>query len=464
MNKIAHAELVAQLIGRWPESHPQPSLERVRALCDLLGNPQDACPVIQITGTNGKGSTAIMIESLLANLGLRTGRFSSPHLVEVTERICIDGQPISAQDFDDLWQQIAALVEMVDAQLLGGVKMTFFEVVTAMAYAAFADAPVDVAVVEVGMGGTWDATSVANPKVSVVCPIDLDHTHLLGSTITQIATEKAGIIKPGCIAVLAGQNPQAAKVLSQRCIEVGVPMMREGVEFGLVDRRLAVGGQVIRIDSAGGPLGELYLPLFGSHMAHNAALAVAAVEALRGGHGLPADVIEQGLSAVQAPARLEVLHREPTVVLDTAHNPHGVRATLAGLREAMGEAQPVVGVLAMMRDKAVDQVLDLLEDELNQLVVTTIPDVARALSEQEVAGKAEAVFGPGRVQVAAQPLEALQLAMGLAQASDPEACVLVLGSVYLAGVVRPWLLEHMPQETPEVRFKVKPDVENPEWN
>lgn len=430
----SHDDLVASLIARWPESHPQPSLERVAALCELLGDPQDACPVIQITGTNGKGSTAIMIDALLRAMGLRTGRFTSPHLVDVTERICVDGEPISPEVFDDVWWQIAPMVAMVDQRRLGGVAMTFFEIITAMAYAAFTDAPVDVAVVEVGMGGTWDATSVADARVAVVTPISLDHTHLLGDTIAQIAREKAGIIKPGSVAVLAGQQPDAAAALLARCTSVGAPVLREGIDFALLDRQPAVGGQMLRIDATDGPIGDLFLPLFGAHMAHNAALAVAAVEAFRGA-ALSGEVLSDGLGSVVAPARLEPIDDDPLVVLDTAHNPHGVRATLAGLREAF-TARPLIGVVAMMRDKAVGEVLELLADELDTIVVTSMPEIGRALSVDELSELAEEVFEGHRVRTAPTVGQAIDLARGMAGQAGSDALVLVVGSVYLAGQVR----------------------------
>lgn len=433
-----HLELVAYLAARWPESHPQPSLARITALCDLLGDPQHAYPVIQITGTNGKGSTAIMIDALLRAMGLRTGRFSSPHLVDATERISIDGEPISEERFDQIWWQIAPMVEMVDQRLLEGVPMTFFEVITAMAYAAFADAPVDVAIVEVGMGGTWDATSVADAQVAVVTPISLDHTHLLGTTIAQIAAEKAGIIKPGSVAVLAGQPPEAARVLTARCAEVGALLKREGVEFALLDRQPAVGGQLLRIDAMDGPVGDLFLPLFGAHMAHNATLAVAAVEAFRAAP-LTAEVIWDGLSAVVAPARLEMVDDEPVVLLDTAHNSAGVLATLAGLREAY-LAQPLIGVVAMMRDKAVDEVLDLLAAELDTIVITTMPEIERALTVDELTALAGESFEANRIRSASDPRSAIRMARGLAEQAGPQAVVLVIGSVYLAGQIRALLV------------------------
>ncbi len=440
LSLVNHDTLAAQLIGRWPESRPQPSLARITALCDLLGRPQDACPVIQVTGTNGKGSTAIMIDSLLRAMGLRTGRFSSPHLVDVTERISIDGEPISVERFDNIWSEIAPFVEMVDEQLIDGVKMTFFEVITAMAYAAFADAPVDVAVMEVGMGGLWDATSVAKSQVGVVSPIALDHTHILGSTIAEIANEKAWVIKPGGVGVMAGQTPEAAEVLTRHCLEVGAKMVREGVDFGLLDRQIGVGGQVVRIQGTGGPVGGLFLPLFGEHMAHNCALAIGAVESFLGGRALEPSIIEEGLANVKAPARLEIVHSDPTVVLDTAHNPHAITSTLAGLKEVFPGYRVIV-VSAMMRDKAVNEVIEKLVENADAYLATTIPGLDRALSCTELAQIAESVFGSNRVQQYQDPNEALQVAMSMADAPQSDTLVLVVGSVYLAGLVRPKLVD-----------------------
>src|SRR5690606_20771562 len=229
---MTHADLVADLTARWPEHRVAPSLGRIRALTELLGDPQRAYPVIHVAGTNGKGSTTAMIESLLRASGLRTGRYSSPHLSRVTERIMIDGRPIEPERFDAVWAEIEPYVKMVDEQRIDGVAMTFFEIITAMGFAAFADAPVDVAVIEVGLGGAWDATNVADGQVAVITPIDLDHTHLLGDSVNKIAGEKAGIIKPGAHAILAGQPVEAAAELLSRCAEVGALVQREGVEIG----------------------------------------------------------------------------------------------------------------------------------------------------------------------------------------------------------------------------------------
>lgn len=434
-----HAQIVAELQDRWPEHRVAPSQARVRALCDLLGSPERSLPVILIAGTNGKGSTALMIDSLLRALGLRVGRYASPHLVDVTERISIDGEPISAEAFDALVEEVSPLVELVDAQLLEGVRMTFFEVMTALAYAAFADAPVDVAVVEVGLGGRWDATNVVEAEVAVVCPVDLDHTHLLGGTVAEIAAEKAGIIKAGAKAVLAAQQPDAARVLLARCAEVGAEVLREGVEFGLIGRTPAIGGQVLRLDTAEGPLGDLFLPLFGAHMAQNAALAVAAVEAFLGGKPLPPEVISAGLEQVEAPARLEIVRRSPTVVIDTCHNPHGARATIDAVTEAF-DFTPLVGVVAMMADKDVDGVLGIFAEAMTSVVCTSIGSTTRALPAADLGERAAGVFGADRVVVVPGMAEAIEEAVRLADEAGPGSGVLVAGSVYAAGEARALLV------------------------
>lgn len=434
-----HAQIVAELQDRWPEHRVAPSQARVRALCDLLGSPERSLPVILIAGTNGKGSTALMIDSLLRALGLRVGRYASPHLVDVTERISIDGEPISAEAFDALVEEVSPLVELVDAQLLEGVRMTFFEVMTALAYAAFADAPVDVAVVEVGLGGRWDATNIVEAEVAVVCPVDLDHTHLLGGTVAEIAAEKAGIIKAGAKAVLAAQQPEAARVLLARCAEVGAEVLREGVEFGLIGRTPAIGGQVLRLDTAEGPLGDLFLPLFGAHMAQNAALAVAAVEAFLGGKPLPPEVISAGLEQVEAPARLEIVRRSPTVVIDTCHNPHGARATIDAVTEAF-DFTPLVGVVAMMADKDVDGVLGIFAEAMTSVVCTSIGSTTRALPAADLGERAAGVFGADRVVVVPGMAEAIEEAVRLADEAGPGSGVLVAGSVYAAGEARALLV------------------------
>lgn len=434
MNRT-HTQIVQALESRWPENKIGRSQARIRALTELLGNPQDACPVIMITGTNGKGSTAALIDSLLRATGLRVGRFTSPHLNDLTERIHIDGHPIRPEVFDELVGQVSPLVEIVDSRQLDGIAMTFFEVMTALAYAAFADAPVDVAVVEVGMGGTWDATNITAPVVSVVAPIDYDHTAILGSTLTEIATEKAGIIPEHGRAVLAAQDPEAAKVLLERCTQTGAEVAREGIEFGLLSRTPAVGGQVLRLETADGPLGDLFLPLFGEHMARNAALAVAAVEAFLGGRGLAPEVLAEGLAQVQAPGRLEVVRRSPAIVIDSCHNPHGTRAALKAVEEAFA-FNPLIVVVAMMSDKDVAQVMAEIAAVATSVVATQISGNPRAMPVAELARIAAEQLGSDRVRQAPDLTAAIDEAVRLADESGPTAGILIAGSVYAAGEAR----------------------------
>ena len=435
----SHDEITARLVSRWPENRVAPSLGRIQALCDLLGNPERSAPVIQLTGTNGKGSTAAMIDALLRSQGLRPGRVASPHLIDITERICLDGEPISTEIFDEMYEQIEPMVQIVDEQLIDGVPMTFFEVMIGLSFAVFADAPVDVMILEVGMGGTWDATNVADAQVAVITPIDLDHTHLLGGTVAEIADEKAGIIKSGATAVIAAQQPEAAQVLMARCAEVGALPVLEGPAFGVLERHRAVGGQLLRLQTAEGPLPDVHLPLHGEHMADNAALAVAAVEALMGGKAMNPDVVVDGLAAVEVPARLELIRTSPAIVLDTAHNPHGVRATLAGAAEAFG-FQPMIGVVAMMRDKAVDEVLGLLAEVLDQVVVTKVASTDRGVPIDDLYDQAQGAFGSNRVDQAPTMAAAIERAVTLADQAGPSAGVLVIGSVIAAGEARAILL------------------------
>ena len=435
MTHASHAELTAALTSRWPEHRVAPSLGRIAALMDLVGDPQRAMPVIQVAGTNGKGSTAIMIDALLRAAGLRVGRFASPHLSDVRERVVIDGEPISEERFAEVWADLEPYVAMVDEQQIDGVAMTFFEVITGMAYAAFADAPVDVAVMEVGLGGRWDATSVADASVAVVTPIGLDHTHILGDTLAQIAGEKAGIIKEGGTAVLAGQDPAAAKVLLERAVEVGAPIRTEGPDFGLLDRSLAVGGQLLRIETAGGPVGDVFLPLFGEHMARNVALAVAAVEAFLGSKPLNPEIVVEGIGAVEAPARLELVRPAPAIVVDTAHNPQAARVTIDAMAESF-DFTNLVGVVAMMQDKDAEAVLEIFAEKMDQVVITKVSSSPRARAVDDLADLAETVWATHQVHRAPTMAEALELAVMLADTSDGQTGVLVAGSVIAAGEAR----------------------------
>ena len=443
-----HAEIVAALTSRWPEHRVAPTLGRIRALTELLGDPQRAYPVIHLTGTNGKGSTAAMIESLLRADGLRTGRFTSPHVMSVTERIAIDGEPISDERFDELWREIEPYVALVDERKIDGVSMTFFEIMTAMAYAAFADAPVNVAVVEVGLGGAWDATNVVDASVAVVTPIDLDHTHLLGRTIAEITREKAGIIKPGAHAILAGQSVEAAEILLARCAEVGALPQREGVDFGVIDRKLAVAGQLIRLSGADGPVDEIFLPLYGPHQAANAAQALAAAEAFLGLKALHPDVVREGFAQVHVPGRLELVRRSPPVVLDAAHNPHGALAAAAGVTEAFAFT-PLIGVVAVMADKDARGILEVFEEIMNHVVITRVASTSRGMPAEALGEVAAEVFGASRVTVVPRLDDAIDRAVALAEEDGVGSSgVLITGSVVAVGEARTLLVGNEPVLVP----------------
>jgi dihydrofolate synthase/folylpolyglutamate synthase len=422
---------------RYPsEDKMVPDLERITALLDLLGSPQLAYPSIHLTGTNGKTSTARMVDSLVRGFGLRPGRYTSPHLDTVTERICIDGDPLSDERFTEVFDELLPYVELVDAR--SPVPMTFFEVLTGMAFAAFADAPVDLAVLEVGLGGLWDATNVVNAGVCVILPIGLDHVPLLGTTLAEVATEKAGIIHEGATVILAAQPPEAAEVLLRRCAERGATVAREGVEFGVVERQTAVGGQVVTLQGLAGRYDDLFLPLHGAYQASNAAAALAAVEAfLGGGEGsLDPEAVRNGFADVSSPGRLEVVRTSPTVLIDAAHNPHGMAATVTALADAFS-FNHLVAVVACLADKDVRTMLEVLEPAVSSIVVTenTSP---RRMPVEQLREIAEDVFGPERVAVEDRLDEALDRAMGMA---DEEGVyggsgVLVTGSVVTAGEAR----------------------------
>ena len=433
-----YAEVESALLGRWPESRLEPSLDRIRALCVLLGDPQASYPVIHLTGTNGKTSTARMIDALLRQLELRTGRFTSPHLQSMTERISVDGQPLDEEAFVDAFADVAAYAQIVDESHEH--PLSFFEMTVAMAYAAFADAPVDVAVVEVGMGGTWDATNVADGSVAVILPIGVDHAAYLGDDVLGIAGEKAGIIKPGAQVVVAEQDPAVLDVLARRAAEVGATVVIEGADFGVVEQLPAVGGQQVSIQGLGARYDEVFLPLHGAHQAQNAACAVAAVESFLGGQALPADVVLAAFADVTSPGRLEIVRRSPAVLLDAAHNPDGIEATVAAIQENFSFA-PLIGVVAVMADKDVERILELLDPVLAQIVCTQ-NSTPRSMRAQELAELADGVFGSDRVVVAPRLDDALERAIALAETAEgyEEALgsggVLVTGSVVTVGEAR----------------------------
>ncbi|MDC8985350.1 bifunctional tetrahydrofolate synthase/dihydrofolate synthase [Mycobacterium marinum] len=440
---------------RWPETRIEPSLTRISALMDLLGSPQLSYPSIHIGGTNGKTSVARMVDALITALHQRTGRTTSPHLQSAVERISIDGKPITPAQYVQTYREIEPFVQMIDqqSQAAGGPAMSKFEVLTAMAFAAFADAPVDVAVVEVGLGGRWDATNVINAPVAVITPISIDHVDYLGDDIASIAGEKAGIIhkaadgSPDTVAVIGRQLPEAMEVLLAQAVRADAAVAREDSEFAVLGRQVAVGGQLLQLQGLGGVYSDIYLPLHGEHQAHNAVVALAAVEAFFGAGAqrqLDVDAVRAGFAAVTSPGRLERLRSSPTVFIDAAHNPAGA-AALAQSLVAEFDFRSLVGVVAVMADKDVNGILAALEPAFDSIVVTHNGS-PRALDVASLALAAEQYFGPDRVITAENLRDAVDAATALVDESaiDWEAQggslsgtgIVITGSVVTAGAAR----------------------------
>ena len=448
----ALAEVEAELDQRWSEVKIDPTLTRMELLMDLLGNPERSFPAIHVAGTNGKTSTVRMIEALMRAFHRRTGRTTSPHLQLATERIAIDGQPLHPRDYVRTWREIQPYVEMADAESEkeGGPKLSKFEVLTAMSYAAFADAPVDVAVVEVGMGGLWDATNVINADVAVITPIGLDHTDYLGSTVEEVAREKAGIIKPRWdlddlltppdnVAIVADQDPAAMTVILEQAVRADAAVARAGSEFGVVSSTIAVGGQQLTLRGLGGDYTDIFLPLSGEHQANNAAVALAAVEAFFGagsGRMLDIDTVREGFASVESPGRLERVRATPTVFIDAAHNPHGARALGHALQRDFSFNR-LIGVVGVLSDKDYVGVLTELEPVFGEIVCTQTRS-PRALDAYELVEHAREIFGEERVHIADTLPSAVELAVELAEEGEMVSGngVVITGSVVTAGEAR----------------------------
>ena len=437
---------------RWPETKLEPSTARMEALMDLLGSPQRSYPCIHIAGTNGKTSVARMIDTLLTAFGQRTGRTTSPHLQAAVERISIDGRPISPAGYVETYREIEPFVQMVDrqSQADGGPAMSKFEVVTAMAFAAFADAPVDVGVIETGMGGRWDATNVVDAPVCVITPVGMDHMDYLGDSLAEIAGEKAGIIGAprgelapvDTVAIIGRQQPEAMEVLLAQAVTADAVVAREDSEFTVLSRQVAVGGQLLELRGLSGVYPEIFLPLHGEHQASNAVLALAAVEAFFGAGSqrqLDVDTVRAGFAAARSPGRLERMRSAPTVFVDAAHNPAGAAALASALTSEF-DFRYLVGVISVLGGKDVAGILAALEPVFDVVVVTENGS-PRALDIDSLATVADEVFGPERVVRAATMSDAIETATALAEdAADGETVsgsgIVITGSVVTAGVAR----------------------------
>ena len=428
------AQIVEELNSRWPENKIEPSLDRIRTLLDYLGNPQETFRSIHLAGTNGKTSTSRMIDSLLRSFGIRTGRYTSPHLEDIRERITIDGDLITPEYFIYTYDDIKPYINLVDAN--SEHPLSYFEVLTAMAYAAFADAPIDVGVIECGVGGAWDATNVINSDVAVMTPIGLDHQEYLGNTIAEIAHTKAGIFREGKPSVLAHQTREAAEVLIRESAKSEAIPLREGLDFALLRRDVAVGGQLLSIQGLGGTYDDIFLPLYGRHQASNATLALVAVEAFLGGGAerLDVDAIRDGFAQASSPGRLEVMRRNPTVIIDAAHNHHGAVALHESLSEEFAFDR-IVAVVAILADKDAVSFLSELSNIVDEIIVTE-NNSPRAMPTEDLFKIAVDIFEEDRVSSAGSIAGAIEAAMDKASHPTQSIGIVITGSVITVGQAR----------------------------
>jgi dihydrofolate synthase/folylpolyglutamate synthase len=433
------------LLARWPETRIEPTLDRIAALVDILGSPQLTYPTIHVGGTNGKTTTSRMIDSLLFEMGLRTGRFTSPHLESYLERIAINGQPIDAKEMIFSFNDISAYLDLMDTKFEH--PISFFEAMTALAFVAFAEHPIDVGVIEVGMGGQWDATNVIDADVSVIMPIGLDHTEYLGETLTEIAQTKAGIIKEGGFVVLAQQEPECAIELLKQAALVGADVAREGIEYSVDSRSVAVGGQLLTIQGAKEIYTDIFVPLHGKHQASNAAAALVAVEAFFGDQELDIEAVRAGFANVTSPGRCEIVHRDPTIILDAAHNPHGA-AAIADTIQSEFTFDEVIGIFAPMGDKDVRGILLELEQVMD-LIIVTANSSPRAMNVSELVQYATEIFGSDRVFSAATVSEAVDKAIkdSVRPLSEDTIGILITGSVVTVGEARAIVRKKFTKET-----------------
>ena len=434
-NLVKLKEIEAALNKRWPENKIEPTLDRILALVDALGSPHLTYPTIHIAGTNGKTSTARMVDQLLANLGYRVGRYTSPHLESFTERISIKGGSISEVEMIKTYEDIHLYLDLIDSRQPH--PISYFEALTAMAFVAFAEHPVDIAVIEAGMGGQWDATNVISSAVSVMTPIGFDHMEYLGNTLEEIAQTKAGIFKPESNVVLAAQSAQVAKVLLAQVAKVSAQPFRQGVEFALKNRALAVGGQLISIQGVQGDYDEIFLPLYGDHQGNNAAVALAAVEVFAGVK-LDTELVQDAFSKVSSPGRCEIVYKDPTVIIDAAHNPHGAGAIATTINTEF-DFELVVGVISVLADKDVAGILKNLSAVLDYLVITE-NDSSRVMKPHLLAKMASEFFKEEQIEIIGDMNSAITYAIEKValfnQVNEGVGAVVITGSVATAGMAR----------------------------
>ena len=426
-------EVMDALLTRIPENKLRPRLEPTRRAVELLGDPQKSYRVIHITGTNGKTTTTRIIERILRELGLRTGRFTSPHLVRLNERMAIDGEPVGDQQMAEVWADIEPILALVDAELeaAGDTKLTFFEALAVLGFAVFADAPVDVLVLEVGMGGEWDSTNVADGDVAVFTPISIDHAERLGNTVGEIAKTKSGIIKPGAIVVSSAQPAEALEVIEAKSASIAERIAVYGRDFEVLDVEPDVAGQRFSVKTLTSEYRDLFLPLHGEYQAENAALAISAVEAFFGASNrLFDDVLRVAIADSTSPGRLQVVSRNPLTILDAAHNPGGAEVLARAMKKSFG-APETVAVVSILADKDATALLEALDETAKTFIITQSSS-PRSIAVDELARLARNVFGAERVKTAESALTAMTLARR--EVADNGA-ILVTGSITLVGDV-----------------------------
>ena len=424
------------MLTRIPENKVRPRLEPTRRAVELLGDPQKLYRVIHVTGTNGKTSTTRFIERLLREFGLKTGRFTSPHLVKLNERMSLDGEPVSDERLALVWEDIEPVLDIVDAELLaaGDTRLTFFEALAVLGFAIFADAPVDVLVLEVGMGGEWDSTNVADGDVAVFTPISLDHTERLGSTVAEIAKTKSGIIKPGALVVSSLQPTEALSAIQSKTAEVAESIKIYANDFEVIESEVTPIGQNLSVRGLAGEYHDLFIPVHGAYQTQNAAIALAAVEAFLGGgqQRIMDDIVRAAFADFSSPGRLQVIDRSPLTILDAAHNPDGARTLAHALRDTFG-APHTVAVISMLAEKDALNFFEALESSVAEVVITQSSS-PRAVDATELAKVATDAFGQQRVHVEPSLEQAVALAKSLLP--NPESgAVVVSGSITLVGDV-----------------------------
>ena len=429
---MVNLDAVSALSNRFPENKINPSLDRISMAMDLMGQPQNNFKTIHIAGTNGKTSTTRMIERLLRTLDLRTGLFISPHLIHPRERIEINGQIISETRFQEIFEEVNPYLEIIDQKFLDA-PMTFFEVLTAMGFLAFSDEPIDVLSLEVGMGGRWDSTNVVTPEVSVITSIGLDHQEFLGSSIKEIAYEKAGIIKENIPVVISKQDQEANQILIEVASNKNSQIIKEGIEFKILERTVGVGGQQLKIATPFGIYEDLFLPLFGKFQTSNAACALTAVETFLG-KKLELELVQEAFADFKSPARLQIVKRNPTILVDAAHNISGIQNTLEAIDETFKFDNKIL-IIGFMKDKDIEGMLELLKSYAQDVILTQASST-RAISPIDLSKKVNLISNFSQnVILENNSKSALEKAVEIAKNKNGSTGVIVLGSIALAGEI-----------------------------